>query len=398
VLEEYRVQVVGPLEQWAPGFAAELVGLGFVRPSICNHLRVFAYASRWLDARGLRLWQLTPARVELLLRSRRRDGYTCWISERGVAPLLDYLRGVGVVPSARSRSARTHRELLLARYTEYLVQERGLVVATVRQRVDVAGRFLARHPRATSVRAITAGEIREFFREASRGFKSSSAAFIATALRSLLRFLHVDGRIPASLIGAVPSISGWRLASLPQSLSPAAVRKLLSSCDRTPTGRRDFAVLMLLVRLGLRACEIVRLELDDIDWRRGELIVRGKGKTVSRLPVPKDVGAALSVHMRRRSRSTSRAAFLRCRAPVRPLTTGAVTCIVAAASRRARLPLVGPHKLRHTVASEMLRRGGSLAEIAQVLRHRSLATTAIYAKVDRASLRELVQPWPGGVA
>jgi site-specific recombinase XerD len=309
------------------------------------------------------------------------------------------LRATKVVPAIRLPSPSTYVDRLLSRYHEFLVEERGLAAGTVRQRDDVARRFLARHPRATSVRAITAGKIREFFHTEIRGLATPSAAIVASALRALLRFLHVDGRIPVALTGAVPSISGWRLTSLPQFLAPKVVRKILSSCDRrTLAGRRDFAVLMLLTRLGLRACEVVRLELDDIDWRSGEIVARGKGKTVSRLPIPDDVGTALSAYLRRRPRVVYRAVFLRSRAPLRPLMSSAITALVGRASRRAGLPLVSPHKLRHTVATEMLRRGGSLAEIAQVLRHRSLATTAIYAKVDRTALRELVQPWPGGVA
>jgi site-specific recombinase XerD len=239
--------------------------------------------------------------------------------------------------------------------------------------------------------------VREFLREQARGFSPSYARDVASALRSLLRFLHAEGRMPASLVGAVPSIAGWRGASLPQALPPGAVRRLLRGCDRrTLIGRRDYAVLMLLVRLGLRAGEVVRLELEALDWRRGEVVVHGKGKTLARLPLPQDVGQALSAYLVRRPRVDSRALFLRSRAPLRPLTR--ITHRVAQAAKRAGLARVSPHMLRHTLATEMLRRGASLAQIAQVLRHRSVTTTVLYAKVDRVALRELAQPWPGGVA
>ena len=401
LLERYRVWVDGPLEPWADGFASELESRGYARLSIPKQLRLFAYTSRWLHKRRLRPCDLTPARVERLLHSRRCAGYTGWRSVRGIAPLLDYLRAADVVPPVGPTPLRTFLDLLLARYHEYLVQERGLVAAVVRVRCDIAGKFLALRRSAASVRAISASDVRTFFRKQSRGFSTGWAATVATALRSLLRFLHVQGRIPAPLGGALPSIPGWRLTSLPQALTPGAVRKLLRSCDRRRLiGLRDYAALLLLVRLGLRTCEVVRLEFDDLDWRRGEIVVRGKGKTVSRLPLPKDVGAALSAYLVRRPRVAYRSVFLQSTAPVRPVTTNTIKSRVAVASRRAGLPRVTPHNLRHTVATEMLRRGGSLAEIAQVLRHRSLASTAIYAKVDRTALLDLAQPWPGrgGVA
>lgn len=400
LLEEFGVRVEGPLAPWASGFASELARCGYMHRSISRQLGVFAYASRWLRRRGLRPRDLTPARVERLLQSRCRDGYTHWRTRRGITPMLEYLRAVDVVSTAaRPARLRNYSDRLLGQYHDYLVQERGLVTATVRSLCNIARKFLAQRASAASVRALSAANVRDFFRKQSRGFSTGYAGSISSALRSLLRFLHVEGRIPAPLEGAVPSIAGWRLTSLPKSLTPSAVRRLLQSCDRRRLiGRRDYAVLVLVVRLGLRACEVVRLELEDLDWRRGEIVVRGKGKTVSRLPMPKDVGDALSAYVVRRPRVVSRAVFLRSLAPLRPGTTSTIKQLVAKASRRAGLPLVSPHKLRHTVATEMLRRGGSLAEIAQVLRHRSLATTAIYAKVDRTALRDLAQPWPGGVA
>lgn len=397
LFEEYGVRVDGPLERCVLGFAAALIEQSFTRSSVRNHLFILGYASRWLEARGLAPRELTPQRVQDLVRSRRRDGYSSCISQRGLAPMLEYLRAIKIAPEPSLAAMRSHLDRLLARYHEYLINERALATRTVDSRLVIARQFLEQHPREKDVRAIKATGIREFFLKQSRGFTTGSAGNVAIALRSLLRFLHVDGRIPASLIGAVPSISGWRCASLPSTVSPRSLKLLLRSCDRrTLVGRRDFAILTLFTRLGLRACEVARLRLEDLEWRRGEITIHGKGSKTALLPLPDDVGVALTAYLVQRPRVAARTAFLRCRAPLGPLSSSAVTTVVARASRRARLPRVSSHKLRHTFATETLRGGGSLAEIAQVLRHGSLATTAIYAKVDRTALRELVRPWPAG--
>jgi len=203
------------------------------------------------------------------------------------------------------------------------------------------------------------------------------------------------------LVGAVPSVAHWRLAGLPRALDADQVRRLLASCDQTSTaGRRDFAILMLLARLGLRRGEVAAIELGDLDWRAGEILVRGKGNRHERLPLPADVGQAVADHLRpgRPKSAEGRCVFLRLRAPHRALGAGGVGDVVIAAGRRAGLGAIGAHRLRHTAATEMLRAGASLPEIGQVLRHRRVSSTAIYAKVDREALRSLARPWPGGLA
>jgi integrase/recombinase XerD len=198
----------------------------------------------------------------------------------------------------------------------------------------------------------------------------------------------------------VPAVAGWRQAGVPKFISPRELRMLVNSCDRrTHVGRRNFAIMLLLARLGLRSCEVAALELDDIDWRAGEFVLHGKGNNDCRLPLPSDVGQAIAGYLQRGrpcSRSTARAIFLTCRAPYQCLTGHRVTSIVAEASERAGLRRISGHRLRHTAATQMLRGGSSLTDVALVLRHRSVDTTAIYAKVDYSTLRELAQPWPGG--
>jgi integrase/recombinase XerD len=212
----------------------------------------------------------------------------------------------------------------------------------------------------------------------------------------------LGGVIETPLVWAVPSVADLRDRTLPRGLEPAAVKRLLASCDRRRTvGRRDRAILLLLSRLGLRAGEVAAITLDDIDWRAGLLLVRGKGSRHDVLPLPVDVGEAIVAYLRRRPRCESRALFVAVNAPRTALAQGTVRWIVRAACDRAGLPRVGAHRLRHTAATEMLRHGASLAEIGQVLRHREQKTTAIYAKVDRRSLRALARPWPspeGGAA
>jgi site-specific recombinase XerD len=216
-------------------------------------------------------------------------------------------------------------------------------------------------------------------------------------LRSLLRFFHLEGLTQSDLAAAVPPVAGWRDTGLAPRLAASEVAELVSSCDRSlAIGRRDFAILLLLARLGLRSCEVAGLELDDIDWRAGELTVRGKGGGVDRLPLLSDVGEALAAHLYDgRPRAESRKVFLASLAPQRGLRPGSVGHVVRRACQRTGLDPVGAHRLRHALATELLAQGATLPQIGLVLRHRDLATTAAYAKVDIAGLRSVAQSWPG---
>jgi integrase/recombinase XerD len=241
--------------------------------------------------------------------------------------------------------------------------------------------------------------VRAFVVEVCPRLGRRAAQLTVVALRSLLRFLHLEGVLERSLAGAVPSVYGSRLSGLPKRLEPGQVDALLASCDRsTVIGIRDLAILTVLARLGLRAAEVAGLSLEDIDWRAAELVVRGKGGCSEQLPLPVDVGEAIVGYLRdRRPSSADRAVFVRVRAPHHRLSPGGVTYVVEAAALRAGLGQIHAHRLRHTAASEMLRAGATLPEIGEVLRHRRAASTAIYAKVDREALRQIARPWPGAV-
>jgi site-specific recombinase XerD len=319
-----------------------------------------------------------------------------------MAPLLGYLRALGVAQTPSPIDPATPAGHLLERYRRYLIQERGLAASTVAAYSQVARLFLFnRSPEGElALERLNAAEVTDFVLAECRARKIGSAKYIVCGLRALLRYLYAEGHAESQLAAAVPSVAGWRLAGLPKALSSRDVALLLASCDRrTTVGRRDFAVLTLLVRFGLRAGEVAALALVDIDWRAGEVVILGKGRRQERLPLPIDVGEALVGWLRRgRPRCDSPKLFTRVRAPHRGLTNSGVSGIVRAAAARAGLAEVGAHRLRHTAATEMLRTGAGLSEVGQVLRHASTLTTSLYAKVDRQMLRTLAQPWPGGEA
>jgi integrase/recombinase XerD len=393
-----RSIVGGPLEPHIAGFARGLLLQGYTQTSAQQHVGFLAHLDRWMCAEGIGLSELTGSAMERYLHVRRAAGYVEYRSAKALRPLLGYLGPLGVLP-VEEPTAPGPVEALLSRYRDYLVGERGLAVGTARVYVDCVRPFLVDRLRCDvlDLAGIAAGDVTGFVLLACPSRAVGSAKLIVCALRSLLRWLHLTGQTPISLAAAVPSVAGHRLAALPKGLEPGELRRLLASCDRrTPSGRRDYAVLVLLSRLGLRAGEVARLGLDDIDWRCGEIIVLGKGNRSERLPLPFDVGAAVAAYLRRGRPDTAvgRSVFVRVHAPHRALTTGGISEVVFDAAQRAGLGKIHAHRLRHTAATAMLRAGSPLPEIGQVLRHRSASSTAIYAKVDRDALRVLARPWP----
>jgi site-specific recombinase XerD len=395
-------RVDGPLAPYAGGFRAELERLGYTPLTAATHVRLMAHLSRWLAREGVEASGLTPAVVDAYFAERRAAGYAGHVTGRALRPLAGYLRRLGLIPPAVPAAAASPAEWLLARYREYLLVERGLAGTTADLNVRMMRPFLAGRVHETDAGAglvyLTAGEVAAFVVTQSRQ-RPKSVKRMVTALRSLLGFLLAEGLIGQPL--AVPSPAGWTQAGLPRALDGDQVAALLACCDPlTRTGRRDLAMLTLLARLGLRAGEVAALRLDDIDWRRGEITVRGKGNRHDRLPLPADAGQRIVdyLHDGRPEAAQGRTVFVRAQAPYRALTSNAVTTVVACAGRRAGLGLIGAHRLRHSAATAMLRAGGSLTEIGQTLRHARPLTTAIYAKVDIGALRQLARPWPGDPA
>jgi integrase/recombinase XerD len=416
----WRPEVVGPLESYRVGFERALADAGYTPLSAANQVGVMRHLSLWLDERGLTAADLVAGAVAEYLAHRRAQGYKCWLSVRGLAPLLTYLRGLGVTPVAVEVVAAGPLEELIERYRRYLVTERGLVAATVRYYLADARVFLAEWVDAGGWRweEIDAAAVSAFVVRHCARRSVGSAKVLVTVVRSVLRFLVLDGVLPVDLSGVVPAVAGWRGSPLPKAITPAEAGALLASCDRPryapgrppadrrpgarpvldrplAASRRDRAVLLLSLRLGLRAVEVARLRLDDLDWRRGEVVIRGKARRDERLPLPTDVGEAIVAYLRQdRPAVAQRSLFTNVRVPYMPMTAMSVTQVAVRAAGRAGLDRVSAHRLRHTAATDLLAAQASLAEVGQVLRHRSAATTAIYAKVDRGRLRELAMAWP----
>lgn len=394
-----RSIVDGPLVPFVSGFAEELLHKGYTRTSAEQHVCFIAQLDRWMLAEGVGLGELGASVIEGYLVERRAAGYVQYRSAKAMRPLLDFLAPLGVLPDPEEIPLGPV-DVLLNRYEHYLCTERGLTPATVHGYVRVVRPFVQGRCRGDrlDLAALTAADVTGYVLASCPGRAGDSAKSVVCALRSLLRWLHLTGMVPVSLAPSVPSVAGWKLAGLPKGLEPGQLQRLLAACDRrTATGRRDYAIVLLLARLGLRAGEVAGMGLDDIDWRRGEILVVGKGRRAERLPLPQDVGEALTAYLRR-GRPTSalgRSVFIRVKAPQGPLTSGGVSGVVHDAAQRAGLGTVHAHRLRHTAATAMLRAGSPLAEVGQVLRHRSALTTAIYAKVDRDALAVLARPWPG---
>ena len=390
--------VRGPLSPYVAGFAAELLEHGYTRSSAEQHVCFVAHLDRWLVAEGLGVHDLSASTIERYLTERRAAGYVLYLSTKAMVPLLGFLTPRGVLPTEPPPQFDAVEEMV-GRYRDYLFTERGLTPGTVEGYVHVARPFLASRSdgEQLDLAGLTAADVFVFVLASCPGRATGSAKLIVTVTRSVLHWLHLIGIVDVSLAASVPAVAGWKLAGPPQALTPAQLRALLVSCDRrTSTGRRDYAIVLLLARLRLRSGEVARLWPGRHRLACRGVRVLGKGNRGESLPLPADVGGAITAYLRRGRPASAegRSVFVRVHAPHRALTAGGVGNVVTAAGERAGLGHVHAHQLRHTAATAMLRAGSPLAEVAQVLRHRSAFNTAIYAKVDQDSLAVLARPWP----
>jgi len=390
-----------PFRTHLEAVARALLDLGYAESTVRCYRWCLTDFSRWVVRRGVVVGDLDDGVIDAFLAERKRQGRLHRSHRPAVRSLLGQLREQGLVATPEQGGEQSPAVELVGRYEEYLRVERGLAPATL-----VCYRPLVRcfvneclSDQPVGPWELEPKGISSFIVRHAHSMHPARAKLMVTTLRSFLRFLFQRGQIEANLAQAVPTVAGWQQSTIPKHLSPEDVGRLLDACDRsTSAGRRDRAILLLLARLGLRAGEVVALRLDEIDWRAGKIVVRGKGLLRDYLPLLPEVGEALVTYLREdRPHLPTRRVFVRMRAPLRGFAgPSTVSTIVRRALQRAGLnpPVMGAHLLRHSLATGMLRCGASIAEIGEVLRHRCPSTTEIYAKVDSAGLRSLAQPWP----
>jgi site-specific recombinase XerD len=393
----------GPLSEHLDAYATAVAEQGYAHHSIWRQIVAMADFSRWLKHKHIEIETLDHQVVDRYLHFRRRQRRVGRGDAKALDRMLSMLHQKGIVkPSQPSVSDNAHSKIA-AEFHSYFLRELGRSPSTAKNYVPFIDQFLRERfqnktPDPASLRA---PDVTGFVMRHAHQLSPVRAGIMVTALRSFFRYLLRRGAIVTDLAGCVPAVPHWSLSTLPRFLPAAAVEKLLKRCGRkTAVGRRNHAILLLLARLGVRAGEVIKLSLDDLDWASGQITIHGKGGRSAQLPLPADVGAALAAYLRRdRPPSGSRRVFLRHRAPITGFANSStLSSIVRRALKHAGIESAhtGAHVLRHSLATSMLRRGGSLDEIGELLRHQSPNTTAIYAKVDVAALHTLALPWPGG--
>lgn len=396
----------GPLGAYVDVFARQLLNEGYARTSARYAMQLVADFGRWIGRRRIAVRQVTAEHLASYLKHRSRQGHFRSGDKAISQRLLGLLIEQGVVAQEPPREL-TPAEQMEAEFRQYLEHERRLAPATVFYYLEFVRRFLAHISRSDGevrLDCLGAADVLSYVRqEAARLHHAKRAKMMTTAMRSFLQYARYRGVIKTDLCTSVPSVANWSMSALPKALSSDELQRLLSSCEQeTAVGRRNWAILLLLARLGLRAGEVVGLTLDDLDWTAGEISIRGAGAPTDRLPIPEEVGEALADYLCHvRPTCASRRVFVRIRAPHRGfVNSAAISSLVRRALAHAGLDPAhkGAHLLRHTVATQMLRQGASLAEIGELLRHRNQQTTMIYAKVDLDLLRPLALPWPGGAS
>lgn len=396
-----RLEISGPLAPYEAGFTKWLGHKGYAPTVVRTHQRRVIHLSEWMHTAGIDVAGFGPATVDAFISAQSTIGRFPGWRAGSWAALLEYLRSMGVPLADPPAPVVTAVDVLLAQFAEYEATERGLAARSIVRTVCAVRPFVECRMREgpCGLEQLTAAEVISFVVEQSHR-APRSLAHLVPALRSLLRYLHVTGVTPVGLASAVPTMARWKLAGLPKALPDEQVRALLASCDpETEVGQRDRAILTMMWRLGLRIGEVAALRLEDIDWRRGELVITGKGPRCERLPLPSDVGEAVVSYLTGwRPKTEARHVFVCALAPHGRMFRTTVTNVVARAARRAGLGVMHAHRLRYSAATAMLGAGASLEEIGQVLRHRNALTTTIYAKVDTAVLRRIARPWPGSEA
>jgi site-specific recombinase XerD len=390
------------LGPYIESYDAEMRGEGYAQQTREVQTRLVADFGCWLAKRGIQAQNITVELFRPYLRARARRRRPTRNDLPALQRLLELLRRQGVVAAA-ALPVTTPAQRLQSEFRFYLRQERALASTTQAAYTAFVSEFLTERFGAGSVdlSRLCAADVTRFVRRRASTIQSKRVQLMTTALRSFLRFARYRGDIEKDLAACIPAVANWKQSTLPRALPPDQVEQVLNSVDRkTAMGRRDYAILLILARLGLRAGEIRALTLEDLDWKEGLITVRGKAGRFSQLPLPKDVGAAIADYLRHgRPTTNSRCVFLRTKAPAGGFQgQSGVGSMVRHALERAGIdsPRKGAHQFRHALACQMLKQGASLSEIGELLRHRSPQTTVIYAKVDLDSLASLALSWPGG--
>ena len=376
---------------------------GYRPNTLVRHVDLLTHFHRWLVRNRLDLKNVNEELIEMFLKDQRAGQCSHDGAPLALRRLLGVLRSAGVTPPARP-APRTSAQCLVVEYQSYLREERGYGEKTVENYARNVERFLTERfgSNCVNLRKLKIGEVIGFVQRTARDHNKIFTKQLVTALRSFLRYLQYRGEIETDWASSIPAVAHWRLAGLPKRLPAEEVERILAGCDRsTALGRRDYAIMLLLARLGLRGGEVVRMQLEDINWASALLTVRSKkGRGWARMPLPTDVGRAIARYLRHdRPACSCRNVFVRIVAPYTRFNSSAVVGgRVRSAMKRAGVTSArkGAHVFRHSLASEMLRKGASLDEIGQVLRHKDPDTTAIYAKVDLTALRQLAVSLPGG--
>ena len=393
----------GSLSLYINPYLAQVREQGYAVGSLYEQVHVLKMCDRWMKRTGREVRDLDEAAMRDCLRRVARRGYGKNAGASTLRRLLGMLRRMGAAPPPKTEFPG-QMEQLIGRYERFLLDERNLVPDSIAQLRLFARRFLTERFGAGPLKLSTlrAPHVIAFIQRHAHDHGPYYARHLVRAIRSFLRYLYYKGLVDTDLSLVVPKVARWHLSTLPKHLPAAQVQQVLQHCDRkTALGRRDYAILLLLARLGLRAGEVVKLRLEDIDWENARIIMCGKGGKWSQLPLPPDVTKAIAHYLRHdRPRCASRRLFIRDYAPIDGFqSASAIASLVKRALKRAGVASArkGAHLLRHSLATDMLSRGASLDEIGEVLRHNSSDSTAIYAKVDLKSLRALAVPWPGGV-
>ena len=393
----------GPLGPHFDRFAHLLSEQGYSSQVGMQKIRLVTFLSRWMEQEHIAIQKLNEQRMADFLKARKKPLRRHRQVQHTLTQLLEHLRRSKIIPDQRPPQKENSTDRLMHGYGRFLSQERGLSQITLGNYLPIARRFLFNvfGTKAVHLNELAARDVHTFILRDKSTSSPKRVQLTTSGLRSFLGYLYLRGQIAIPLAASVPAVATWRLSDLPQFLEPEQVQRLLESCERSnPCGRRDYAALLLLARLGLRAGEVVHLCLEDINWNSGEVLIRGKSSREDRLPLPPDVGRALATYLQKvRPPCSSRRVFIRMKAPHEGFSSSVAVCnIVRRALLRAELQPEhkGAHLLRHSLATQMLRGGASLTQIGQILRHQLPQTTEIYAKVDLAALRAVAQPWPGG--